>query len=390
MIKVKKVCVITGSRAEYGLMSNLLNCFHLSDKFELQLIVTGTHLSKDHGFTYKEIIKDDLNISGKIDLNIKKSDPNGLSNQMSRAFIGFSKFFSKLKPDLIIILGDRYEIFCAATVATLYTIPIAHIHGGEVTQGSIDNAFRHAITKMSHIHFVATKKSKLRVMQLGESENNIFHVGSMGVENVTRLKLLSKNQLEKELNINFNRKTLLITFHPETLSELTPEEQINPLLKSLNKIQDTNFLFTMSNSDVGGDKINNKIIQFIERNKNAYFFKNLGYLKYLSAVKFCSAVVGNSSSGIIEAPSLNIPSVNIGSRQLGREKHLTVYDCPNNKEKILDVCMSVLTNPKKLTNQMKPPYEKSQPSYNIMKIVEKIDLDELKIKRFKDIQFNDK
>ena len=349
----KNICVVTGSRAEYGLLSNLIGLLQSSDLYNFQLIVSGTHLSLEHGLTYKEIIKDGFKINGKVNLKITNNDPNGIANQMSKALKGFSNMYLKLKPDLIIILGDRYEIFCSAVAANLFNIPIAHIHGGEVTQGSIDNAFRHSITKMSNFHFVATKNSKSRVIQLGENKNNIFNVGSLGVENIKKLKLIKKKELENILKINLDMKLFLLTFHAETVSHLSIENQIDPLLNTLNEIHDVNFLFTMSNSDVGGNIINKKIINFVNNNKNGFFFKNLGHLNYLSIMKYSSAVVGNSSSGIIEAPSLNIPSINIGQRQFGREKHLTVIDCKNNKEKILKACNLILGSKKRIIKKEK-------------------------------------
>ena len=386
MKKIKKISVITGSRAEYGLLSNLIKSLK-KNNINLKVIVTGTHLSRQHGFTYKEILNDKILISGKVNLKIGSTTPENISEQMGNGFKGFSKLFMKSKPDLIIILGDRYEILMCATVATLFNIPIAHIHGGEITEGAMDNAFRHAITKMSHIHFAATKRSKLRIIQLGENKKFVLHVGSLGVENIKRINLLNKKELENIIKIDLSKQTFLITFHPETISQLSFENQINPLLNALKKIENTNFLFTMSNSDLGGDIINKKIKTFVRNNKNSYFYKNLGYLVYLSVLKHCKLVVGNSSSGIIEAPSLKIPSINIGDRQFGREKHHTVFDCANNERMILRLCHKLLKNEYKSKSKTLPPYEKKNTTKNIVNFLEKIDIDKIYLKKFRDIAF---
>lgn len=387
MKKIKKICVITGSRAEYGLLSNLIKSLKKNNNFNLKVIVTGTHLSKDHGFTYKEILSDKILISGKVDLKIGSTTHEDISEQMGNGLKGFSKLFMKSKPDLIIILGDRYEILICATVATLFNIPIAHIHGGEITEGAMDNAFRHAITKMSHIHFAATKRSKLRILQLGENKKLVLHVGSLGVENIKNINFLNKQELEKILKIDLSKQTFLITFHPETISQLSFENQINPLLNALKKIENINFLFTMSNSDLGGDIINKKIKEFVRINKNSYFYKNLGHLIYLSVLKYCTVVIGNSSSGIIEAPSFKIPSINIGDRQLGREKHYTVFDCANNERMILRLCRKLLKNKYISKSKIFPPYEKKNTTKNIVNFLEKVDIDKINLKKFRDIVF---
>lgn len=382
----KKICVITGSRAEYGLLSNVIKLIKKSTIFKLQLIVTGTHLSFDHGLSYKEIINEGFKIDAKVDLKIKNNQPIDIANQMGKALVGFSKKYKKLKPDLIILLGDRYEILCSSLAAILFKIPIAHIHGGEVTQGSIDNAFRHSITKMSNFHFVATKKSKMRVIQLGERKENIFNVGSLGVENIKKLKLINKDDLEKKLNISFDLSLFLITFHAETLSNTSVDKQIQPLLEALEQVKNVSFLFTSSNSDVGGEIINKKILDFVKINKNAFFYKNLGHLNYLSVMKYSNAVIGNSSSGIIEAPSLNVPSINIGDRQFGREKSLSVIDCKNTKTKIMEAIDQILQKKINISN-IKSPYEKEETSSSILKILKKIDYKNIEIKSFNDLKF---
>lgn len=381
-----KICVITGSRAEYGLLSNLTKLLKESNFFKLQLVVTGTHLSLDHGYTYKEILRDGLKIDEKIDLKISTNSPIDVAQQMSVAINGFSQVFEKLKPNIVLVLGDRYEIVCSTLVATIFNIPIAHIHGGEVTKGSVDNAFRHSITKMANFHFVASKQSKLRVLQLGEKNKNIYNVGSLGIENIRKLKLLTKQKLKKILKINFDMPIFLITFHPETLSNIQIKNQITPLLEALEEIRNARFIFTSSNSDVGGNIINEKIIDFVVKNKNAQYFKNLGHLNYLSLMKWSTAVIGNSSSGIIEAPSLRVPTINIGERQFGREKCSSILNCKNEKKAILKKCKFVLQNINYFSN-IKSPYERKNTSKNILLTLKNIDYKNLEIKSFNDLKF---
>lgn len=381
-----KICVITGSRAEYGLLSNLIKLLKESNFFKLQLVVTGTHLSLDHGYTYKEIIKDGLKIDKKIDLKISTNSPIDVAQQMSEAINGFSQMFENLKPNIVLLLGDRYEIICSSLVATIFNIPIAHIHGGEVTKGSVDNAFRHSITKMANFHFVASEQSKLRVLQLGEKNKNIYNVGSLGIENVRKLKLLTKQKIKKILKINFDMPIFLITFHSETLSNIPIKKQITPLLEALEEIKNTRFIFTSSNSDVGGNIINEKIIDFVAKNKNAQYFKNLGHFKYLSLMKWSAVVIGNSSSGIIEAPSLRVPTINIGERQFGREICSSILNCKNEKKAILKKCKFILQKINYFSN-IKSPYERKNTSKNILRTLENIDYKSLEIKSFNDLKF---
>ena len=385
MNKKIKICVITGSRAEYGLLFNLIKLLKESDFFKLQLVVTGTHFSSDHGYTYKEIVKDGLKIDKKIDLKISANNPIDVAKQMSEAINGFAQTYEKLKPNIVLLLGDRYEIICSSLVATIFNIPIAHIHGGEVTKGSVDNAFRHSITKMANFHFVASKQSKCRVIQLGEKNKNIFNVGSLGIENTRKLKLLTKQEIKKFLKINFDLPIFLITFHSETLSNIPIKNQIKPLLDALEEIKNTKFIFTSSNSDVGGNIINEKIIKFVKKNRNAQYFKNLGHLNYLSLMKWSTVVIGNSSSGIIEAPSLRVPTINIGERQFGREKSSSILNCKNEKNAILKKCKLVLQKINDFSN-IKSPYERKNTSKNILKTLKKIDYNNLEIKSFNDLK----
>lgn len=325
---MKKVCVITGTRAEYGLLRPLIKRINEDDEMQLQLIATGMHLSPEFGLTYKEIESDGFTIDEKIEMLLSSDTPVGISKSMGLAMIGFADAYNRLSPDMIVVLGDRYEIFAAASAATVARIPIAHLHGGETTEGVLDEAFRHSITKMSYLHFTSTEEYRKRVIQLGESPDRVFCVGAIGIESIKRLKLLDKNQLEEDLKFEFGDKNALVTFHPVTLEESTSKEQFQELLNALDRFIDLKIIFTKSNSDTDGRIINSMIDKYVEKNKNrAAAFTSMGQLRYLSAMRNVDLVIGNSSSGIIEAPSFNIPTINIGDRQKGRLQGKTVINC---------------------------------------------------------------
>ncbi len=386
-MKKKFFCIITGSRAEYGLLYPLIKKIDKDKSLSLQLIVTGSHLSKDHGFTVKEINNDNIKITTKVNLKISGDKKANISNYISIAIKKLSKKYEKLKPNLIIILGDRYEIFAAATAAMIAQIPIAHIHGGERTSGLIDEAIRHSITKMSHIHFAATKIYKKRILQLGENPKNVYHVGAPGVENIKNIKYFSKKKLEKDLEIKFGIKNLLITFHPVTLEKDFGLKQFKNLLSALSKLNnDYKFFFTFSNADMGGRKINNEIIKFVKNNmSSAKAFKSLGRYRYLSLLRYVDAVVGNSSSGLIEVPSFKIGTINIGNRQGGRVYGKTVLNTSPTKKNILLTIKKLYTNnfKKKLSKSINP-YDFGKTSNRIIKILKKKDLNNLINKDFFD------
>ncbi len=325
---MKKICVITGTRAEYGLLKPLIKRINEDEELELQLIATGMHLSPEFGLTYKEIELDGFTIDEKIEMLLSSDTPIGISKSMGLAVIGFADAYERLSPDMIVVLGDRYEIFAAASAATVARIPIAHLHGGETTEGVLDEAFRHSITKMSYLHFASTEEYRKRMIQLGESPDRVFCVGAIGIENIKRLKLLDKNQLEEDLKFEFGDRNALVTFHPVTLEESTSKEQFQELLNALDRFIDLKIIFTKSNSDTDGRIINSMIDKYVEKNKNrAVSFTSMGQLRYLSAMRNVDLVIGNSSSGIIEAPSFNIPTINIGDRQKGRLQGETVINC---------------------------------------------------------------
>ena len=324
----RKICVVTGSRAEYGLLKPLMEEIKRDGGLKLQLIVTGMHLSPEFGLTYREVEKDGFVVDEKIEIILSSDTPVGISKSMGLAMIGFVEAYERLRPGLIVILGDRFEIFSVASAALISRIPIAHMCGGEITEGVFDDAMRHSITKMSHLHFASTEEYRRRVIQLGESPDRVFNVGAVSLDNIKRLDFLSKKELEKELNFIFNRHNLLITFHPVTLENNTSKKQFQNLLAVLDELKDTNLIFTKANADTGGRVINKIIDEYVSKNSHkAIAFISMGQLKYLSTMKFVDAVVGNSSSGIVEAPAFKIATVNIGDMQKGRMRAEIVINC---------------------------------------------------------------
>ena len=387
--KYKKICVITGSRAEYGLLKNLLFLIKKEKLFKLQLLVTGTHLSKKHGLTVNNIIEDQLNIKNKVDLKLKKDDASSIANSMSRGLSKFVKIFEKNKPDLIILLGDRYEIFMTCVAATLCRLPIAHIHGGEITKSLVDEAFRHSISKMSHLHFTATNEYKKRVIQMGEKPKNVHCVGGLGVDNINFLNLYSKSELEKKLKIKFLKKIIIVTYHPETLKKKSSLLNLKNLFTALKTLRDTTIIFTMPNFDIESIVIYNLISNFISTRKNCYLFKSLGQKKYFSCLKYSDFMIGNSSSGLLEMPSFKKFSINIGERQSGRIKAKSVIDCrPKSKDIIKAINFSLNPSNKKKIKNVVNPYGTGGASKKIIKILKRKNFDNLILKEFFDIKFS--
>lgn len=333
----RRICVVTGSRAEYGLLNRLIRMIADSPLTELKLVATNMHLSPLFGETYREIEADGFTIDKKVPILEDAAPDNSEATlrAMSKAIAGMSDAFSELKPDLVLILGDRYEILSAAIAAMIYKIPIAHIGGGNVTEGAYDDAIRHSITKMSHLHFVSTDVYRRRVIQLGELPERVFNVGSIGIENILRSPLMDEEELEQSLNFKVNRSTILVTYHPVTLSADNVEKDIDAFLSVLDERKDLRIIFTMPNSDTGGHIIMEKINDFVQKHSDrACAFKSLGYKRYLSTMKYAGAVVGNSSSGVVEAPSFHIPTLDIGDRQKGRIAADSVYHCAPDAESI--------------------------------------------------------
>ena len=360
-----------------------------SRKLQLQVIVTGTHLSPEFGNTYRDIEADQFNIDRKLEILVSSDTPNGVTKSMGLAMISFADALKELNPDIVLVLGDRYEIFCAVSAAMVACIPIAHLHGGEVTEGAIDESIRHSITKMSHLHFTATETYRNRVIQLGEQPNNVFHVGSLGIDSLLKLKFLSLNALQESLGFTLGEKNLLITFHPVTRDKDSSIQQMRELLSALSMLTDTHLIFTMPNADVCGRTLTQMVDDFVENNLNAYAFSSLGQLRYLSCVKHVDGVVGNSSSGIIEVPTLNKGTVNIGDRQHGRVKAESVIDCEPNRQSIYQAIQILYSEQfrQKLIN-LDNPYGIGGASHNITQILENLPLEISVRKRFHDLPNN--
>ena len=385
---MKKICVVTGTRAEYGLLYQLMKLIKNDSEFELQIIVTGMHLSPEFGLTYEQIEEDGFLIDKKIE-NVTSSDTAiGISKSMGLAQISFSEAYDELKPDLIVLLGDRTEIFSAAAAALVACVPIAHIHGGEITEGAYDDAIRHSLTKMSHVHFTSTEKYRERVIQLGEHPSTVFNVGAIGLDNIQLLDLLSREEFEKSINHKLGKKNILITFHPVTLEQDTAEEQFRELLLALDQLDDTLLIFTKPNSDKDGRIIVKMIDEFVLNHPNSIAYTSLGQIRYLSALQYVDAVLGNSSSGIVEVPAFNIPTVNVGDRQKGRICAKSIIHCSPNRKDVKEALLKAFS--KEFREQLKVvkdnPYGDGGCSEKIMSILKKEFFPKLVHKTFYDLK----
>ncbi len=399
-LKVKKIGIVTGARAEYGLLKPLIEKVHASGEMELQLAVTGMHLSPEFGLTCREIEADGYPVAGRIEMLLSSDTPVGVTKSMGVALLGFADYFAAHRPDIVILLGDRYEMFMAACAAMAAGIPIAHIHGGELTEGAMDDAIRHAITKMSHLHFTATKEYRNRVIQMGEQPGTVYHVGSLGVEKLREMRLgrngqaqarpegvcgaaeadlksgslMSREELEQSLNFKLDAPVAMVTYHPVTLddAELAASgRQFEHLLRVLERHKELRVIFTKANADPYGRVINQMTDQFAaEHSDRCVTFSSLGQLRYFSALQFCSVVLGNSSSGIIEAPSFGIPTVNIGERQKGRVSAASVLHCANAEEDIERALRKALSPEFRAFAAAQPnPYEGDCPSGEILRVI---------------------
>lgn len=389
--KKMNVAIVTGSRAEYGLLYWLINRIHRDEGVNLQLIVTGTHLSPEFGMTIKEIIKDGFPVAERVEMLLSSDSEAATSISTGLALMGFAKAYERLMPHIVVVLGDRFEIFAAAAAAIPFRIPVAHIHGGEVTEGSMDELFRHAITKMSYLHFTSTEEYRKRVIQMGEDPKRVFYVGAVGLDNINRLKLLSREEIEDRLGFRFARRNLLVTYHPATLRLEDVEAELSNLLEALSSLEDTLLIFTKSNADPKGRLINRLIDAYVERNRDrAVVFTSMNQLKYLSVMKEVDAVVGNSSSGIIEAPSFNVATVNIGARQRGRIKADSIVDCASHKDDIVRALRRVLSEQfrQKLKDVVNPYWAGYSASDRIADIIKDYPVEDYKGKTFYNIKFS--
>lgn len=325
---MKKIALITGTRADYGLLKPLIKMLLEDKSFDLSIIATGMHLSEKHGYTLNEILNDGYDVSYRVNSEINGDTAFDITLSMGATLTGVTKALEQISPEIVIVLGDRTEILSACIAASVLCIPVAHIAGGEKTEGAHDEAIRHSITKMSHLHFVATEEYRKRVIQLGESPETVFNVGALGIDSVKGLKLMSREEFEKSINFKLNKKNILTTFHPVTLEKDSAKKHMEELLAALDKLSETNLIFTMPNSDKGNSEIADLISQYVAANSDkAIVVNSLGQLRYLSALQFVDVVVGNSSSGLTEVPYFEIPTVNIGDRQKGRLAPESVIHC---------------------------------------------------------------
>ena len=382
---MRKICVVTGSRAEYGILRTLMQAIKDDPQLQLQIIATNQHLSKLQGETYKEIERDGFTIDYKVPMADDEAPDcaNTTAKSVGRGVTGFADAFETLKPDLLLILGDRYEMLAVASTALIYKIPIAHLHGGEITEGAFDDAIRHAITKMSHLHFTSTEEYRKRVIQLGEQPNRVFNVGALGVENIHKLQPISKQEIEESLGFEMTEKCFLVTYHPVTLSDKSSETQIQNLLEALDDYKDYHIIFTYSNSDTNSQIIIRRIQECVDRNSGrCMFIPSLGQRRYFSCLRYVKAVIGNSSSGIIEVPSFGIPTLDIGDRQKGRIAAKSVIHCGYSVEEIKAGLKKVVNGIAMVEN----PYDKEGTCQAILETIKTYSLKNIVQKHFYDIQ----
>lgn len=373
---MKKICILTATRAEYGLLKPIIIKLMGVSEFDVRVVVTGAHLLPEFGLTYKEIEDDGIKIDKKIEILLSSDTPASISKSMGLAMISFADYFEELMPDMLLVLGDRYETLAVSCVAMNQRIPIAHLYGGEITEGAVDESIRHAITKLSYLHFTSTEEYRNRVIQLGENPDRVFCVGAIGIENILNEKLLNKEELENAIDFKLDKPYAVVTFHPVTLENSSSEEQFQELLNACKHYKDMMFIFTKANADTDGRIINRMIDSFVKENKNTVAFTSLGMQRYLSALKYCSMVIGNSSSGLLEAPSFGIPTINIGDRQKGRLQADSIINCEPILSEILDAIEKAssgefLDKAKETMN----PYGDGNTSVKVVNIVKKFTLE---------------
>ena len=388
-MNLRKICIVTATRAEYGLLSALLTQLRATPTVELQLVVTGTHLSERFGYTVRQIEQDGIPIAARIPVPVDDDSPAGVTNSLAATTTGLGRAFQELRPDLLVLLGDRYEMLGAAQAAMLARIPIAHVHGGEATEGLIDEAIRHAITKMSHLHFVAADAFRRRVIQLGEAPERVWTVGATGLDNIAQMPRMQRSALEIDLGITLRSPSFLVTHHPVTLQRGNPSAAMRTLLAVLDEFDGT-MLITGVNADPGNDALRSEIVRFAaERRDRVLAVESLGAYRYLSAVAAVDLVVGNSSSGLIEAPSIGTPTVDIGERQRGRLFAPSVVHCDENADSIrLAVERALLPEHRAISRQRVTPYGESGAALRIADVVCGHPLNDLLLKRFHDLTGN--
>lgn len=380
---MRKICFVTGTRAEYGLLSRLMRLVRDEEDTQLQVVATNMHLMPEYGETYKEIEKDGFHIDKKVYMRKKSDDAHGIVASMVEEMQGMNDAFSELMPDILVLLGDRYEILVAAQVALIHRIPIAHIHGGEITEGAFDDAIRHSVTKMSSLHFTSCEEYRHRVIQMGEQPSRVFNVGSLGVENIKAVPLMDKDELETSLGFKIDTQTILVTYHPVTLGG-NPTEDIREFLDALEEFKSLKVIFTMPNSDTGRDAIVLAIEDYVQKHRGeAKSFTSLGLKRYLSTLQFVKAVVGNSSSGIIEVPSFGIPTLNIGNRQKGRLASKSVVNCGTSKNEVIAGLRYCLSEEMQMAaKNYENPYATPNTAQLIFQEIKNVELTGLNLKTF--------
>lgn len=380
---MRNIAVITGTRAEYGLLKNTIKCINEDADLNLQLIVTGAHLSEKYGYTIREIQDDGFNIDEKIDILMEEKNEKNIAVEMSNLIAESSKVYDKLKPDIILVLGDRYEIFAAVIASMTKNIPIAHISGGEITEGAMDEQIRHSITKMAHIHFPGALEYAENIKKMGEEEWRIFNVGDPGIENIMLTKLFAREEIKDKIGVDVNENTMLVTFHPVTLEINDTKEYIDNLILALSKTNNNNIIITYPNSDNGGDIIIKQILEFEKTNNKVRVFKNLGSLLYLSVLNQCGIVIGNSSSGIVEAPFMKKPVINIGNRQKGRLLANNIINCDYSIDSISKAIKKAVSIEFKefVKENTISLYGEGETSKKIVKVLKEIELGEKLIKK---------
>lgn len=368
----KTITILTTTRADYGILRPLIFRLIQDKTFKIRVVATGTHVSPDFGNTYQEIEKDGITIDKKIEILLSADSTTAIAKNMGLAMISFADYFEERCPDALIVLGDRYEVLAICCAAANFAIPIIHLHGGESTEGILDEAYRHCITKLSYLHFASTEVYRKRIIQLGENPEKVFTVGALGVENATHIRLMEKSELEKWLNFSLFFPYAVVTFHPVILEDKSVEKQLEELLTALDTFPDLSLIFTEANADAQGKTINKILQEYVSNRANAALYKSLGMIGYLSAVKYSSLVIGNSSSGIIEVPSFHIPTINIGDRQKGRVKADSIINCGVSKKEIIRSIQKAL-EPEFLAAVKKTenPYGDGETSYKILEILKK-------------------
>lgn len=364
---MKKICVVTATRAEYGVLKNTLQEIYHHPDLKLCLIVTGTHLSKNFGYTINEIIEDGFPIDDEITMLMDSDSPEAVSKSMGLAMISFADVFFRHKPDMLVVVGDRYELISICSCALNMQIPIAHISGGELTEGAVDDCIRHCITKMSNLHFPGCERYRQRIIQLGEQPDTVFNYGDIGIENIIKTEFIDRAVLEKDLGVDLENY-ICMTFHPVTTQLDEVSGQLNQVLNAIAHFPNIEFIITKANADAGGRYINGKLEKFIENHSNCHLFSNLGIKRYINLLRGARAVIGNSSSGIIEAPILKIPTVNIGDRQKGRIQAESIINCSADEIEITKAIELALSEEgAKRARQARSPYESGDTARNIVR-----------------------